>query len=140
MSYKLSAMFAIPWAIAAILALLANLDSTPVAGQSGEATIEFVNSSLQPEQVTVQNPAIGDDDSNWIGTAWQFTKLTFNWIVFMANAATLNYPEMFTGWMQAVRFGLLVLAGPMLYIVAKEGASLFAGAVRGIGSIIPGIG
>ncbi len=131
MSWKLMTAFAIPWAVMALLGALATMAVTPDVGTSGAAYGDLVNSVSNPQGVGIDTPTVGSG-GNPIGTVWQLANQGIDWLVFMANAAILNYDFLLDGWLMLVRYFMLAMAAPLMFVVARDGVQMLANFVGGV--------
>ncbi len=131
MSWKLMTAFAIPWAVMAMLGALSIMATEPAAGTSGAAYGSFINTLANPTEVGLDTPTIGSG-SNPIGLAWEMAKQGSNWLGFMANAALLNYDFLMDGWLGLVRYFMLAMAAPLMFMVARDGVQMLGNLVGGI--------
>lgn len=127
MTWKLFAGFAVPWAVAAILGALMALASGPAEdGAYGG----LINRISNPEAVGIDQPTVGSSNTP-IGTTWELANQAVGWLSFMANAALLNY-EFFQGDLAFIRYMMLALSAPLMFLVTKETALVFSNFVGGI--------
>ncbi len=131
MSWKLMAAFAIPWALMALLGAISTMAVTPDAGTSGAAYGDLVNTISNPQEIGIDTPTVGSG-GNPIATIWQLAKQGANWLSFMANAAILNYDFLLDGWLALIRYFMLAMAAPLMFMVARDGAQMLANFVGGI--------
>ena len=134
MSWKLMVAFAIPWAVMALLGSLGAMATDPAAGTSGAAYGDLVNTISNPDVVGLDTPTIGAS-SNPVGMIWEMAKQGTNWLGFMANAAILNYDFLMDGWLSMLRYIMLAMAGPLMFMVARDGVQMLGNLVGGIGGI-----
>ncbi len=123
--------FAIPWAVMALLGALSTMATSPDAGTSGAAYGSFINTLANPSEVGLDTPTIGSG-SNPIGMAWEMAKQGVGWLGFMANAALLNYDFLLDGWLAMVRYFMLALAAPLMFMLARDGVQMLGNLVGGI--------
>ena len=129
-SYRLITMFTIPWAVMAILNALMNLSVRPAAGSSGEAAESFINTIANPSQVAVDQPTIGTGGAG-LGGLWSAANLAIDWLVFLANAAALNH-SFFEGQLVMVRYLLLAMTAPLLFVLAAGFAGIMTNMIGGV--------
>ena len=131
MSWKLMTAFAIPWALMALLGAISTMAVTPDAGTSGAAYVDLINTLSNPQEIGIDTPTIGSGD-NPIGVIWELAKQGVNWLTFMANAAILNYDFLLVWPLSLIRYFMLAMAAPLMYVVARDGAQMLANFVGGV--------
>ncbi len=132
MSWKLMVAFAIPWAVMALLGALSIMASDPAAGTSGAAYGDLINTLSNPSEVGLDSPTVGSSSSNIFGMTWELATQGTNWLGFMANAAILNYDFLLDGWLSMVRYIMLAMVAPLMFMVAKDGVQLLSSIIGGI--------
>ena len=136
MSFKLAAFFAMGWGIMAILGALMVLTSSPAAD---EPTRQMINAFGNPSVTSLNDPKLGEDDQTGVvAGAKEMAGLALGWVTNMANAAALNF-DFFQGNLVVVRYILLLMAAPFMFVVAKESAQILSGMLRGLGGIGAGL-
>ena len=153
MSYKLMVAFALPWALMSMLGSISAASSTPAAGTSGEAFNAFVSTTANPTLITIDEPSI-EGDGNWFTAAvdfvtgpfksalgaisdqFEYAKQGLGWLTFMANAASLNYDFLQTGWLSLLRYFMLAMAAPLMFMAAREAASLLSSITSGVARVV----
>ncbi len=136
MSFKLAAFFAMSWGLMAILGALMVLSSSPAAD---DPTRQMVNAFGNPSTTSINDPKLGEDDETGIVSGvFDMAGVAKDWVVFMANAASLNF-EFFQGDLVVVRFVFLLMASPFMFVVALALAQTLTGMFRGLAGFIPGI-
>lgn len=145
MSWRLMVGFALPWAFMAILGSISTLSPSPAAGTSAAGFDSFVNTTINPDIISIDEPGLQEGSGWWdstvdffknavggINDVFQTAKQGFGWLNHMVNAATLNYDFLLTGWLATLRYLMLAMAAPLAYMAAREMAGMAGGFISGI--------
>lgn len=129
MTFKIAAFFALSWGLMAMFGAFMVLSGTPA---DDDPTRQMLNAFAAPVSVDITDPTMGEGEGEGIVSSfWQAASTATGWLGAMANAATLNFPW-WQGNLQVVRFIMLLLAAPFVFIVAREGFQLLMSVFRGV--------
>ena len=130
MTYKLIAMFALPWALMAILGVIDNLG--PAASDGGaEAVEQFGSAASNPNQIQLDEISVGTGEDP-LGGVLEFAGFAKGWLSFAAKAAFLKY-DYFEGDLAIVRWlAVIAAAGPLIVIFAKESLNAISSIAGGL--------
>ena len=152
MSWKLMVGFALPWALMAMLGTISTVAATPEVGSSGDAFNAFVSTTSNPTTISIDEPNVEGEGGLWdqisgtiggfvsdlvggVSERFEFAKQGAQWLAFMGNAAILNYDFLTVGWIQSLRYLMLAMAAPLMYMAAKESAQLLSGFLGGVSRV-----
>lgn len=136
MTFKLAAFFALSWGIMAILGALMQTSTTPNADDPVRG---MINAFAQPQVVQISDPTMGDaDGASTVASFWEAANTAKEWLAMMARAAVLDHPW-YQGPLQVVRYLLLLLAAPFVFIVTREVYQIAMGMFRGVSGAVASV-
>jgi hypothetical protein len=133
MTYKISAMMFVLSGMLAMVTAVVTLEQTQSeVGGSAAAFQSLANVSANPDNVSINQGTVGGPDSPVDGV-WEFVKQGAGWVTFMASAMMLQSP-IWEGWTQPIRYGIMLISIPFLFLVTVtigSAATNFLGGIFG---------
>lgn len=134
LNYGLLIRFWLPYAVAALLGLIyaaswvfANVDDANVFQT-------LVNVVANPEVANINRAQLGELD-NPTAVGLSLTSSPGDYLSFFRNVLLLDFDYLKQGWLQMLRWTLVVLAAPLNLIVLLFFVQILAGMVRGIAGV-----
>ena len=148
MSYRLLAGFSMIWALMSMLGFISEKSLT----DSSLAFDDLTNTINVPTTITINEPIVEDDKnifqraldnagsfvSNFgkrISEPFEFAKQGTGWLKNMVQVATLDFDYLNQGWLQFLRYFMLALSTPIVFMAVREGSQMLGQIMGGIGGV-----
>ncbi len=148
MSYRLLAGFSMIWALMSMLGFISEKSLT----DSSLAFDNLTNTINVPTTITINEPIVEEDKNfiestadtvgSWFGSVgktiaqpFEFAKQGTGWLKNMVQVATLDFDYLNQGWLQFLRYFMLALSTPIVFMAVREASQMLGQVMGGIGGV-----
>ena len=136
-NYGLLLRFWLPYAIAAVLGLIYAADWVFANVDQANVFQLLVNVVANPEVANIDRLNLGETE-NPTAVGLSLTSSPGDYLSFFRNILLLDFDYLKEGWLQMLRWTLVVLAAPLNLMLLLFFLQILAGMVRGIaGTVLP---
>ena len=148
MSYRLLAGFSMIWALMSMLGFISEKSLT----DSALAFDNFQNNISVPTTITINEPIVEEDKNfiestadtvgSWFGSVgkqisepFEFAKQGTGYLKNIVQVATLDFDYLNQGWLQFLRYFMLALSTPIVFMAVREASQMLGQVMGGIGGV-----